>query len=69
MLVSLSYYANHGNVLDFPASLNELNKTGKMRYARKLAGGQAKEETKSVETECSVLCCVHVREKEKNKKE
>lgn len=26
MLVSLSYYVNHGNVLDFPASLHEVNR-------------------------------------------
>lgn len=29
MLVSLSYYVNHGNVLDFPASLHEMNRMEK----------------------------------------
>lgn len=38
MLVSLSYYVNHGNVLDFPASLHEMNRMEKWNTHAKQAG-------------------------------
>lgn len=48
MLVSLSYYVNHGNVLDFPASLHEMNRMEKWNTHASEAGRQAGKQKKKL---------------------